>query len=73
MEKDYVTKKYLNDSLKDFVTKDDLRRELHLTELSLSKDLNNRINDTYWKLIPVVIGGMALVNGIFYVAYTVGG
>ena len=71
MEKDYVTKKYLNEALKDFVTKDDLRRELHLTELSLSKDLNNRINDTYWKLIPIVIGSMALVNGIFYVAYSI--
>lgn len=79
--KDFVTKADINGmeyhiaairaEMHDYVTRDDLRKELHLTELSLSKDLNNRINDTYWKLIPIVIGGMALVNGIFYVAYSI--
>lgn len=62
-----------------YATKDDLNTlERHLTvemrilESNLSGRLSNRINDTFWKIIPVMIGLMALINGAFFVAYKVG-
>lgn len=78
MEKDYLTKKdakefvskqYFTDTFNAFEKHVDSK--IDRMEDRLSEKLSNRINDTYWKLIPIIIGGMALVNGVFYVAYSI--
>ena len=67
MEITYVTKQEFYSGLKDLEYH--LDNKLEIMELRLSEKLTNRINDTYWKLIPIIIGLMTLVNGVFFIAY----
>ena len=57
---DYVTHDEFQTGIKD------LRSEMQIMEFRLSERLSNRINDTYWKLIPLMFGLMALINGTLY-------
>ena len=71
---DYVTHdefqkevRSIRDDIKDLEYHID--HKLELQESRLSEKLINRINDTYWKLIPIIIGLMTVVNGVFFLAY----
>jgi len=64
---DYVTKQEFYSGLKDLEYH--ITNEMKISELRLSEKLTNRINDTYWKLIPIVLGLMTVVNGVFFLAY----
>ena len=50
------------------VTRDEISVMIDLMENRLSEKLSNRINDTYWKLIPIIIGVMAVSNGALFAA-----
>ena len=63
----YVTKVEFFKGIKDLETHFDSK--FQIIEYSLSEKLSNRINETYWKLIPLVLGMMTVINGVFFVAY----
>lgn len=65
-EFDYVTHTEFQSAIKD------LKTEIQLSEMRLSKMMTKEITDTYWKLIPIMIGLMAIVNGVFFIAYKMG-
>ena len=50
------------------LTRQEMRYEMDIMENRLSEKLTNRINDTYWRLIPIIIGIMAVSNGALFVA-----
>jgi hypothetical protein len=66
---DHVTNARFQAALKDLEHHIDWGLELQASRLS--EKLTNRINDTYWKLIPIVIGLMTVVNGVFFLAYKI--
>ena len=62
-------------TMNDYATKQDitdLKHEMQLSELRISKQVTVEIKDTLWKLIPIMFGLMALVNGVFFIAYKMG-
>ncbi len=50
----------------------DLTFEMKMMGANLSHQVTIEVKDTLWKLIPIMIGLMALVNGIFFIAYKMG-
>lgn len=60
---DYVTHQEFQTCIKD------LKVEMRFSELRISKMMTKEITDTYWKVLPIMIGLMAIVNGVFFIAY----
>lgn len=69
MDQTYMTKQDFLSTIKELEYHID--NKLEIVEARLSEKLTNRINDTYWKLIPIVLGLMTVVNGVFFIAYKI--
>lgn len=63
---DYVTKGEFFRAIKDLEIHFDNRFEV--VESRLSEKLSNRLNDTYWKIIPIILGLMVFVNTVLFFA-----
>lgn len=72
------------EQLDNFVTKEDLRQfgkrfedhidykfdhQMEVMGVNLSRQITREVVDTYWKIVPLMIGLMTLVNGVFFIAY----
>lgn len=60
---------------KNYATHQDIINLTHKMDMmgsSLSHQITIEVKDTFWKLIPIMIGLMALVNGVFFIAYKMG-
>lgn len=61
-----------NEQLANFATKEDvkdLKHEIDMMSANLSRQIAYEVTNTFWKIIPLMIGLMTLVNGVFFIAY----